>query len=89
VDIVSFCGWAGAVCFTLCGLPQAITCVKTGNGVGLSRAFLWLWLFGEIFMLVYAIYQLKMDGPLMLNLIMNIFFVLIIMRYVYFPRKTA
>ena len=79
-------GWLGSICFTLCGLPQAIACIKQGHGNGLSKTFLWLWFLGEIFMLNYTIFKLNMDGPLTVNLATNIIFILIIFRYVYFPK---
>ena len=78
-------GIIGAVLFAFCGLPQAITCIKTGNSKGLSWTFLIMWFFGEIFTIVYILP--KQDYILLGNYILNFGFLLIMLKYKIKPRN--
>ena len=78
-------GIIGAILFAFCGLPQAITCIKTGNSRGLSWTFLIMWFFGEIFTIVYILP--KNDYILLGNYIMNFVFLLIMLKYKIKPRN--
>ena len=55
-------GWLGSIMLSICGLPQAIESYKKKNSDGISWAFILLWLFGEIFALIYVVY--KKEYPL-------------------------
>ena len=78
-------GIIGAILFAFCGLPQAITCIKTGNSRGLSWTFLIMWFFGEIFTIIYILP--KHDYILLGNYIMNFAFLLIMLKYKIKPRN--
>lgn len=78
-------GIIGAVLFAFCGLPQAITCIKTGNSRGLSWTFLIMWFFGEIFTIIYILP--KQDYILLTNYILNFGFLLIMLKYKIWERK--
>jgi uncharacterized protein with PQ loop repeat len=78
-------GIIGAVLFAFCGLPQAITCIKTGNSSGLSWTFLIMWFFGEIFTIIYILP--KHDYILLGNYILNFVFLLIMLKYKIKPRN--
>jgi uncharacterized protein with PQ loop repeat len=78
-------GIIGAILFAFCGLPQAITCIKTGNSRGLSWTFLIMWFFGEIFTIIYILP--KHDYILLGNYIMNFAFLLIMLKYKIWERK--
>jgi len=78
-------GWIGAACFALCAVPQAWECYKKGHGRGLSKAFLWLWVVGEVCTLAYMIPKLL--WPPIANLAANLVFLVVILKYVYFPRR--
>ena len=79
-------GWLGAICFALCALPQAVACYKQGHAEGIDDKFLWLWVIGEVCMIIYTIFKVK-DLPLLLNYIANLTCLVIIVRYRYFPVK--
>lgn len=78
-------GWIGSVLFAICGLPQAIACIRTGNAQGVDGLFLLAWLLGEIFTLIYV--WPRSDWPLIFNYTMNLVFVLIIFKYKLRPRS--
>lgn len=72
-------GWLGALCFSLCALPQAIQSYRQGHSKGLAWSFLLLWLAGEVLTMIYI--WPKMLWPLMVNYIFNLICLLVIIRY--------
>lgn len=85
--MIEFVGWFGSILFALCALPQALKCWNDGHARGLSNSFLWLWLLGEASMIVYTVFKLNGDLPLLFNYMLNMSFLMLIMRYKYWPRK--
>lgn len=79
-------GWIGSVLFAVCGLPQAVECIKKGNAHGMTWSFLILWFLGEVFTLPYIINSGQL--PLLFNYSLNFCFVVIILYYKIKPRKT-
>lgn len=77
-------GWLGTLCFSLCGVPQAVKCYREGRAEGLSSLFLWLWVAGELFSLVYVWYE-RFSYPLIINYIFNLFLLFFILKYHYWP----
>lgn len=80
-------GYLSSFCFIVCGIPQAIICFRTGKAFGLSHIFLWAWTLGEVFLALYACLSLNFDIPLLLNAAFNAICLLIIFKYLYWPRK--
>jgi len=80
-------GWIGSILFAVAAIPQAWMSYKEGNSDGLSALFLWLWFWGEIFVLIYTIP--KELWPLLFNYTFNILLLFVILRYKYFPRKST
>ena len=78
-------GIAGAICFAICGMPQAIQCAKDGHSRGLSWSFLSLWFMGEIFTIAYL--WPKQDWILLSNYILNFASLLLMLRYKIWERK--
>ena len=74
-------GWLGSSALALCALPQVIQCIKTKSAEGVNLAFLLLWLFGEIFTLLYVLIQHGFDYPLLFNYGLNIIFISIILYF--------
>jgi uncharacterized protein with PQ loop repeat len=72
-------GWLGSVMLSICGLPQAIECYKKKNSDGISWMFILLWLFGEIFALIYAVH-IK-ETPIVFNCALNSVIVFVIFYY--------
>ena len=77
-------GLIGALLLAVCAVPEAYSSWKKGKS-DISSGFLWIWLLGEIFTLIYVIP--KFDLPLILNYSINIIFIGIIFKYKYYPRK--
>jgi len=77
-------GWIGSMAFALCGAPQAWYSYKQGHSDGISWAFLWLWIIGEVFTLIYVIP--KEHWPLTFNYIGNILFTSVILYFKLKPR---
>ena len=75
--------WFGSILLAFCAVPEAYYSVKRGRNDN-SYAFLLMWLFGEVFTLIYVLS--KKDYPLVLNYTANLFFIGIILRYKVKPR---
>jgi len=82
---VELFGWLGSIFFAICALPQAIKAFKDGHAHGISTWYLILWFLGEICMIAY-IWD-RSDMPLMVNYVMNLGFLIVIMKYKFFPNK--
>ncbi len=72
-------GWIGAVFFAICGLPQAAQSVREGHSKGLNWFFLLAWFIGEVCTIVYV--WPKADWPLLFNYLVNLVFLLIMLKY--------
>jgi uncharacterized protein with PQ loop repeat len=81
-------GWIGASLLAVCAVPQAYDSWKTGNSYGITWGLLMLWLWGELFTLVYLFSKDVYDLPLICNYVANVFFVGIIIWYKLKPRIT-
>jgi uncharacterized protein with PQ loop repeat len=79
-------GWIGSLLFAFCGLPQAINSWKEKNSYGLTWSFLLMWLFGEIFTLIY-VFNKQDVTPLLTNYILNLVFLIVILWYKIFPKN--
>ncbi len=86
--MIEFIGWLGAILFSLCAVPQAIKTYRTKKADDLSWAFLMMWLWGEIFTLIYVLDNDVLQWPLIVNYIFNIVLVLYILwaKLYYKPR---
>lgn len=81
-----FIGWIGSMLFAFCGLPQAIHAFRHKHADGMTWSFLMMWLWGEIFTLLYI--SSKQDVlPLLTNYILNVIFLIIILWYKIFPKR--
>jgi uncharacterized protein with PQ loop repeat len=76
--IIDIIGWIGAIAFSVCAIPQALEAIKN-KACYINKSFLYLWLIGEVFTLVYAI-NIK-AAPLLLNYIINGISLSIILYY--------
>jgi uncharacterized protein with PQ loop repeat len=79
-------GWIGSILFAFCGLPQAIHAFKHKHADGMTWTFILMWLFGEIFTLLY-ISSKENILPLLSNYILNIIFLLVILYFKIFPKN--
>jgi len=84
--MIEVIGWAGSMLFAFCGAPAAWKCYKDGH-TDMSRLFLWMWLMGEVLMQAYVLMKHGFDMPLLYNYWINTVFALVILKYMYFPRK--
>jgi len=78
-------GWAASILFAFCGAPQAWKSYKEGHSRGVAHMLLWMWLTGEILMQVYVFCKHGWDLPLLVQYWFNTVFVLLVIRYKYFP----
>ena len=79
--MIELIGWLGGIAFALCGLPAAIQVYKQKHAEGYSKAFIGLWLIGEILTMAYVYLSKGFDGPLFLNYILNLVFISVIVYY--------
>ena len=82
-------GWAGAIAFAFCALPQALQCLRQKHAHGVNALFLTLWITGEILTLTYVIGDIGFKWPLLVNYIMNIIFIAVIVYFKLFPKYPA
>jgi len=73
-------GWLGGIFLSICAFPQVIKVSREKNADGMSHLNLWLWFFGEVFMLLYVVFQ-QFSLPLLLNYSLNLVFVTIMIYY--------
>lgn len=77
--MITISGWFSSICFAICGIPQALLCIKTKSSKGISWFFIILWILGEIFGSIYAI---GIDSPsLLFNYIISFVCACIIIWY--------
>jgi uncharacterized protein with PQ loop repeat len=81
-------GWLGGIFLSICAFPQVIKVSREKNADGMSHLNLWLWFFGEVFMLLYVVFQ-QFSLPLLLNYSLNLVFVTIMIYYKYLYGKTT
>ena len=85
--IISIFGWLGAILLATCGIPQLIKTLKTKKFDGLSLIFIIWWLLGEVFILIYVLYD-AFRWPLIFNYGINIFVCLtILLIYLLYSAK--
>lgn len=72
-------GWLGAVFFGVCAIPQAYQSWKNKHSNGINSIFITLWFLGEVSQLIFSIYLCSY--PLITNVVLNTFFLLIIIWY--------
>lgn len=84
-DLTQLLGWMSTLCFAFCGVPLAIDSFKKGHTGGISRAFLWLWIGGEVFGLYYS--AMLKQLPLFANYGFNMLLIIIVIKYTYWPRR--
>ncbi|TKG90679.1 PQ-loop repeat-containing protein [Puteibacter caeruleilacunae] len=88
-------GWIGSILFAICGLPQVIKTWRTKKTDDLSLMFIWMWLLGEVFTLMYIAYNDVMANqyhvPLYVNYFGNLLmaFYLLYAKYRYTEKKIA
>ena len=87
VTTADILGWIGTFCFSVCGAPQALKVYQDGHSNGLSLAFLWLWLIGEIFFVSAILLRFGFVSWLLVNYGFNLLFLLVLFRYKFWPRK--
>ena len=83
---MEYIGWCGALLFAICGLPQAYQSWRDGHSHGLNWFFLLAWAGGEILTIIYVLP--KWDIPLLTNYFINGIFLVIMLYYKIYPRKS-
>ena len=84
---INIVGLIGALCLSYCGLPLVIDGFQGETFRGLNWAFLWVWLTGEIFTLVYTKTLVDRHGRypvlLLVNYSVNIVLICVVMWFKY------
>lgn len=85
-QLALLCSWLGTFILVTRGLPQALKSWRDGHSRGLSAQMLWLWLLGSILVLPHLL--LLYNVALILVYCANIVFILVMLKYFYFPRES-
>lgn len=80
-QLLEIIGWIGTFFFSVCGLPQAIKSWRERSADGISWAFLFMWMAGEILTTIYTAFQPQLLVPLLVNYAFNIVLIGIIMYW--------
>ena len=86
--MIEVIGWIGSLCFSLCVVPQCISCYKDKHAQGISVWFLLLWFVGEILSAVYVILTIH-SAPIILNYAVNFCGLLIIIYYKIWGKRSS
>jgi len=79
--MVEVVGWIGAICFSICAIPQCIHVYKTKSTKDLSWGFLSLWFSGALFSLGYILLLNIEAGEYQIPIIANYSFGLCTLIY--------
>ncbi|MGO9110202.1 MAG: PQ-loop domain-containing transporter [Thermoguttaceae bacterium] len=80
-------GWAGAIFFAFCALPQVIKTLTEGHARNLSLLFLWMWFFGVVLCAGGAILDVGAVPWLLFDYSISLLCVSMLLRYKLFPRQ--
>ena len=83
--IIEFCGWIGALSYSIYSIPQAIEAWRQGKTQDLSTGMVLLLFFGGLCSLIYILPDIK--SPLFYNFSASVIASSTIARYHFFPRK--
>lgn len=78
-------GWIGSILLAFCALPQALESLKNKSSEGITWGFIIMWFLGELFTFIYVLP--KSEWPLLFNYFLNIFLIIIIGYYKFFPSE--
>lgn len=82
--VIAIFSWVGALILLFRALPQAYKSWKEGHSNGLAPSMLWLWLIGSFCLLPHLLS--KGDWATAIIYFSNIFAVIIMGKFFYFPR---
>lgn len=80
-------GWIGSFLLSTCGFPLVYDVYKNKKVDGISVPFLWWWVVGEIFMLIYILAMETLSYPLLVNYLVNITCPLFVLWYIFKNKK--
>jgi uncharacterized protein with PQ loop repeat len=80
-------GYISSFFFMFCAVPQMLYSIRVGNTKGMSSWFLWSWLLGDITLIIYACICLNFAIPILINAVFSTACLLVIFKYLYWPRK--
>lgn len=86
--MIDILGWIAGILFAFCGLPQAIRSRREGHSEGLHSITLTMWASGEVLSLAYVYLKHGLDWPLLFNYGVNLIFLVIIIKYKIWPRRS-
>ena len=78
--MIEIIGWIGSILFAICAIPQAYHCWKTKSCHGMTWLFLLMWLFGEVFTIIYVVLQ-HFSWALIFNYVFNLLSLGVIIYY--------
>jgi uncharacterized protein with PQ loop repeat len=80
-------GWAGAVFFAFCAVPQVIRTLKDGHARNLSSLFLLMWFLGAVLCAGGTLLDVGLVPWLLVNYLLSLLCVLVLLRYKLSPRR--
>lgn len=87
--MVEILGFLGSFFLGIHSIPQAWKSFKDGHSDGLSHGLVWLWVLGEIFMILYVLSKYGLTDPWLLGIyILNLISGSVLFKFKYFPRKS-
>lgn len=89
MEMLEIIGWSSTFFFSVCGLPQAVKSWRERSAVGVSWAFLVMWILGEILATIYTCFQAKLLWPLIVNYLFNIVLISVVLYWKFYGEKNG
>ena len=84
--LIQLLGYVASTILALRLLPQTYRCVKKKNAKGFSKNMLYLWLTGEILMILYILLSVGVNIPLLSYYTITIILLCVILKYKWWPK---
>ena len=84
-QVINAIGWIGNLILAACAAPLAYESIKAKHSRGVNVIFLWMWLVGELFALIFHLSVLA-TWPQIVNYVFNIICISIILKFKYKPK---
>jgi len=80
-------GWAGALFFAFCAVPQVITTFREGHARSMNGLYLGMWLGGAVLSSGGTLLDMGIVPWLLFNYSLSLLCVSVLLRYKLFPRR--
>ena len=84
--LIQLLGYTASTILAVRLFPQTYRCFKKKNAKGFSKNMLYLWLLGEILMIIYILLSVGVNVPLLMYYAVTVILLCVILRYKWWPK---